>query len=218
MKTLLLLAGVCVLAQAQDQIVWNFDNLKQIGGHPATLLGHPRVVNTPLGKAIQFNGVDDGLIIDDIPLAGAEQYTWEAIFRPDGGQPEQRWFHMQENGSENRLLFEVRVIGKQWCLDAFRASGKASKALMDRSRLQPLGEWYSVAAVYDGKHFRSYINGAIDGSADLTFPSPVGQGRTAVGVRMNKVYYFQGAVQKARFTRRALSPEEFLTVPGHKKP
>ncbi len=33
---------------------------------------------------------------------------------------------------------------------------------------------------------------------------------------MNKVFYFKGAVRSARFTRRALSPAEFLKAP--KKP
>jgi hypothetical protein len=31
-------------------------------------------------------------------------------------------------------------------------------------------------------------------------------------VRINKVFYFKGAVHVARFTRRALSPAEFLRV------
>ena len=43
--------------------------------------------------------------------------------------------------------------------------------------------------------------------------APQGAGQTAVGVRMNKVYYFKGAVRMARFTRRALAPSEFLKAP-----
>ena len=66
--------------------VWTFDRLDKIGGHLATALGHPRVIKTPLGKAVEFNGVDDALFIDDHPLAGAEAFTFEAIFRPARGQ------------------------------------------------------------------------------------------------------------------------------------
>jgi len=36
-----------------------FDHLDKIAGLPITVLGHPHVIKTPLGKAIQFNGVDD---------------------------------------------------------------------------------------------------------------------------------------------------------------
>lgn len=39
-----------------------------------------------------------------------------------------------------------------------------------------------------------------------------GPGRTAVGVRLNRVNYFKGAVRMARFTPRALAPAEFLTL------
>jgi hypothetical protein len=197
------------ISQGRDREVWRFNRLDRIGGHPVTVLGHPRVIDTPAGKAIEFNGVNDALFLDVHPLEGAQQYTWEAIFRPDGGRAEQRWFHLQENGSQDRMLFEIRVIGDQWCLDAFEASGAGHKTLLDRTKLHPLGEWYHVAAVYDGHEFRSYVNGVLQGSAKANFP-PQGQGRTSVGVRINRVYYFKGAVRLARFTRRALPPSEFI--------
>jgi hypothetical protein len=104
---------------------------------------------------VEFDGVDDALFVDVHPLAGAETFTWEAIFRPDGGREAQRWFHLQEEGSENRMLFEIRVIDGQWCLDSYGHSGDAQRALMNRQSLHPLGAWYHVAAVYDGREFRN---------------------------------------------------------------
>lgn len=210
--------GNAAPADPPAQEVWTFDRLDRIGGHPTTVLGRPRVIDTPNGKAVEFNGVDDGLIIDVHPLAGAATFTWEAIFRPDGGEAEQRWFHLEENpatgvDSNSRMLFEIRVINGQWCLDAFNKSGAGQKALMNRSNLHPLGAWYHVAAVYDGSEFRSYVNGVQDVAAQVQL-MPQGPGRTSVGVRMNKVFYFKGAVRTARFTRRALAPSEFLKVSG----
>jgi hypothetical protein len=107
------------------------------------------------------------------------------------------------------MLFEIRVIDGQWCLDAFVQTGQASKALLNRKNLHPLGAWYHVAAVYDGREFRSYINGRPDGAAELNLV-PQGPGRASVGVRINKVFFFKGAVAQARFTHRALAPDEFL--------
>ena len=107
------------------------------------------------------------------------------------------------------MLFEIRVIDGQWCLDAFNKSGLAQKALLNRQHLHPLGRWFHVAAVYDGKEFRSYVDGVEDGAAAVQL-APQGAGRTSVGVRMNKLFYFKGAVRTARFTRRALAPAEFL--------
>jgi hypothetical protein len=202
------------LAAAADTELWTFDRLDRVGGYPTTVSGEPRVVDTPVGKAIEFDGVDDALFVDVHPLAGAQTFTWEAIFRPDGGQPEQRWFHLQESGTENRLLFEIRVIDGQWCLDSYGHSGEAQQALMNRTRLHPLGAWYHVASVYDGREFRNYVNGIQEGAADIRF-APQGPGRTSIGVRINRVNYFKGAIHLARFTRRALAPAEFLTVPAH---
>jgi hypothetical protein len=214
MKALLATAGVILIcrafAAAGQSESWTFDRLDRIGGHPTTHLGDPRVVDTPLGKAIEFDGVDDALFVDVHPLAGAETFTWEAIFRPDGGAAEQRWFHLQENGTDNRMLFEIRVIDGRWCLDSFVHSPDASQALINRERLHPLGAWYHVAAVYDGREFRNYVNGAQEGAAEIHF-TPQGPGGSSVGVRFNRVNYFKGAIHTARFTRRALTPAEFLT-------
>jgi hypothetical protein len=211
---LLLLVVSAPGADAPAQEVWTFDRVDRIGGHATTVLGHPRVVDTPQGKAIEFNGVDDGLQLDVHPLAGAETFTFEAIFRPDGGNAEQRWFHLEQNpanGSDenSRMLFEIRVIDGQWCLDAFNKSGAVQKALMNRQNLHPLGRWFHVAAVYDGKEFRSYVDGVPDGAAAIQL-APQGAGRTSIGVRMNQLFYFKGAVRMARFSRRALTPAEFL--------
>jgi len=216
--TMALALGLTLAAPADtpDQMVWNFDRLDRIGGHPTTILGEPRVIQTPDGKAIEFNGKDDAIFVNVHPLAGAETFTWEAIFRPDGGQAEQRWFHLEESpatglDSNNRMLFEIRVVDGRWCLDAFNKSGAAQKALLNRNSLHALGAWYHVAAVYDGKEFRNYVDGVQDGAGEVAL-APQGPGQTAVGMRLNKVFYFKGAVHSARFTRRALKPAEFLKV------
>ena len=51
--------------------MWTFDRLDNIGGHKTTVLGEPRVIDSPIGKAVEFDGVDDALFIDNHPLAGA---------------------------------------------------------------------------------------------------------------------------------------------------
>ena len=199
--------------------MWTFDRLENIGGHKTTVLGQPKVIDSPVGKAVEFDGVDDALFIDNHPLAGAKTFTWEAIFRPDGGQREQRWFHLSEQDpqtgadTDNRMLFEIRVVNDQWYLDSYSQSGTESKALMNRQALHPLGAWYHVASVYDGQEFRNYVDGVQEGSAQLRL-APHGPGHASVGVRINKVFFFKGAVHLARFTRKALSPSEFLRPPA----
>jgi hypothetical protein len=200
--------------------VWTFDRIDRIGGIPTTILGHPHVIHTPLGNSVQFNGINDALFIGEHPLAGAEIFTFEAIFRPEqGGAPEQRWFHLAEqdprtgSDTDTRFLFEIRVIGENWCLDAFVHTPTANVVLLNRQLLHRLDSWYHVAMVYDGTEFRSYVNGVLEGKATVHL-EPQGPGHSSVGVRMNKVNYFKGSVRQARFSRRVLAPAAFLKLAG----
>ena len=96
-------------------ITWTFDRLDMVGGVAPRVEGHPKVVDTPIGKAIEFNGVDDALWIDQHPLAGAKTFTCEAIFRPDGGAAEQRWFHLAERDPKTGGLASVRMPTRASC-------------------------------------------------------------------------------------------------------
>jgi hypothetical protein len=201
---------------ADQPLVWNFDRIDNIGGDAVTVLGHPRVIDTPKGKAVEFNGVDDALLLKVHPLAGAREFTWEVIFRPDaGGAPAQRFFHLQEidektgKDTNTRMLFEIRVADGNWFLDSFALSGSESKALFNQDHPHPIGPWYHAAAVYDGQGFRNYVDGVLENSAELHL-EPQGRGRTSVGVRINRVDYFKGAIQVARMTNRSLPPDQFL--------
>ena len=57
---------------------------------------------------------------------------------------------------------------------------------------------------------RHYVNGKLELSRDVTFEAQT-EGRTSLGVRMNKVHWYKGAIRKIRFTTAVLEPEAFLT-------
>jgi hypothetical protein len=217
---LAILLGTLFVCSAGTQEVWHFDRTDSLGGHPTKVLGHPRVVDGELGKAIAFNGVDDALFVDVHPLAGAESWTWEMIFKPDAdGKAEQRIFHLQSvdaaTGKDNlteRMLFEIRIHGDQWCLDSFAISGEHRLTLLNCEKLHPFGRWYRVTAVYDGKVFRNYVDDELQGEGPLEVP-PARPGRASVGTRIDLRDYYKGAIYEARFTRRALEVKDFLKLP-----
>ena len=209
----LLLMTVGLPGQPERSEVWRFDRLDRLGQHTTRVEGEPRVISTPKGKAVEFNGQKDALFVDFHPLAGAKTFTWEVVFRPaSGGKAEQRFFHLQETGVQTRLLFETRLIDGKWCLDSFAASASGSKTLIDRTKLHSLDEWHHVAMVYDGKEFRHYVDRKLQGSAAVEL-APQGKGTASAGVRINRVDYFKGAIREARMTSRALAPEAFLPLP-----
>jgi hypothetical protein len=191
--------------------VWAIDNLQSIGGHKVTVLGSPAVIDTPEGKAVQFDGTKDALFVDNHPLAGLSQFTVEIFFRPDpGGAQAQRWFHMNENNG-GRVLWETRLFGNDFVVDCFVESKGGNTALYNEKFKHPLGAWYHVAAVVDGKRAHHYVNGMEESNVALPFVAQ-GPGQTSIGVRITRMYYFKGAVRLARFTPRALTPAEFMKL------
>jgi hypothetical protein len=191
-------------------VTWKINALDKIGGQTAAKLGRPQLISTADGKAVLFNGVDAGLVVNTNPVAGAAAFTVEAVFRPDaGGTTEQRWFHIQEAANDNRVLLEIRLKGDQWFLDSFIKSGENKLTLYSENFKHKAGEWYHVALVFDGTTMRHFVDGKEELSGALVI-LPLGRGTTSIGVRMNRVFWFKGAVRKARFTRRALTPREFM--------
>jgi lysophospholipase L1-like esterase len=195
---------------AATSVTWKIDRLDKIGRQPAVAIGSPQVITTSDGKAVLFDGVDDGLFVNTNPLARAATFTIEAVFRPDaGGTTEQRWFHIQQDANDNRVLLEIRLTGDQWFLDTFIKSGENKLTLYSENFKHKAGEWYHVALVFDGTTMRHFVDGKEELSGPLVI-DPLGGGSTSIGVRMNRVFWFKGAVRKARFTARALSPQEFM--------
>lgn len=197
-------------AHHRAAITWRINSREKIGGQATETLGNPQVVDTPAGHAVLFDGVDDGLVVNTNPLAGAAAFTVEAVFRPDaGGTFEQRWFHIQERAQDNRVLLEIRLTGDEWFLDSFIKSGDHKLTLYSENLKHKTGAWYHVALTFDGTTMRHFVDGREEQSGPLTIQL-LGGGSTSIGVRMNRVFWFKGAVRKARFTPRALSPKEFM--------
>jgi hypothetical protein len=224
-----LMGGSCAplpsRSEAQASVTWRFDNLQSIGGHAVRVEGQAHQIETPAGGAVEFDGVDDALFIPAHPLAGARTFTFEAVFRPEGGAFEQRWFHLAQadpaappgiyppvkpNGP--RFLFEIRVGKDGWYLDAFTTGPGYSSTLVAPAKVYPLNHWYHVAQTYDGHTYRSYVDGVLQAESPLAFV-PQGPGYASVGTRINRRNYFHGATYAARFTPRALTPKDFMKIP-----
>ncbi|WP_263411595.1 LamG domain-containing protein [Terriglobus tenax] len=205
---------------ATAQTVWRVDSVTSIAGHPVRQVGSPKVVDTDRGRAVHFDGdrmKGDALFVDALPLQGTLTYTWEMIFRPaTGGGEEQRVFHLKEEGSESRRLFEIRIRqGNKWCLDVFAENIGAERAPIlncDPAHLYPLDQWYAVAATYDGTTLRAYVDGVLQGEAKVRL-LPLGKGGASLGSRYNLVDFFKGDILSARFSNTALKPAQFLKVP-----
>jgi hypothetical protein len=228
------LVTLALPAFAQQTTTWRFDNLAKIGNAQVTTVGTPQVVDTPIGKAVHFEGhgntnssnpesgnpAGDALILNSAPLSGDATYTFEAIFRPSSkGAPAQRFFHQQDNNSQSRRMFEIRIVDTKWCLDTVGididhgVEQHGVTLACDSAHLHSLDSWHAVAATYDGKTLRGYVDGELQGEVAVTL-KPLPPGTTSVGTRIDKRDFFTGDVYGARFTNSVLPQKEFLRVPA----
>lgn len=194
-----------------DSVRWVLADTKSIGGHVPLVLGAPE----PDGDApaLRFDGVDDGLILPVNPIGGWRKFSIEALFRPDpSGREAQRFLHIQEV-DDHRCLLEIRLNEDgRWSLDAYLRWRGKGRALLDRTKVHPAGEWTWVAVVYDGAKATTFVNGVKELDAEIAF-APMRGGRTSLGVRLNEVSWFKGTIGEVRFHPRALDPTDLQRVP-----
>jgi hypothetical protein len=196
------------------EVVWRLDNISRVGGHPLTVEGSPRIVESALGPVVEFDGKTDGIFIDSNPLAGLERFTLQVVFNPaEDGQAEQRFFHAEEATTGNRALIELRLSpDRVWSLDTFLRYGEGSLTLLDRARTHPAGRWHVAALTFDGKTMAHYVDGVRELSGIVGFKA-LGAGRTSIGVRQNKVSHFKGLVALVRIAPEALTESQLLRSP-----
>lgn len=197
----------------QGAVTWVLDDLERLQAEGFSVEGEPRVSPCPFGRAVVFSGDRDSLWLETNPLAGLTVFTVEVVFRPDpGGLTEQRFLHLGQPDGD-RLLFETRLVGADsWYLDTFILSGTADSTLLNRRFPHPTGAWYHLAAVWDGHRHANFVDGRLEQEAPFDYRPATG-GRTSIGVRLNRVCWFRGAIHRIQITPEALDPERF-TRPG----
>jgi hypothetical protein len=199
--------AVATTPQPEAVVVWTIDNSSQIGGLAVEALGAPRPVETELGPAVRFDGVQDALWIPANPLAGRGRFTVQVLFKPErGGLSEQRFLHVEELDSPHRIMMETRLTPDgQWYLDSHLNNGRpgSSLTLIDPQGLHPSERWHWLALTFDGATVRHYVDGIQQGEGLFAF-EPLGPGRVSLGVRFNKRYWFKGLLRELRFHDAAL--------------
>jgi hypothetical protein len=198
------------------QIVWSADNRESVDMSKIEIFGNPTVISTPYGNAVEFHAANSERIqINQNPVADAEEFTIEVIFKPysmpDEAQP--RFFHIctpADPNNKNTLTFETRYNSAGWYADYFIRS-VANGGQINPELTHSIGEWYHIAMVYNHNSFTGYLNGVQEASAkgNTGFTLPDKDAAVSLGGRMNNCCYFDGLILKVIFTRKALKVSEF---------
>ncbi|MGC4093761.1 MAG: LamG domain-containing protein [Polyangiaceae bacterium] len=194
---------------------WLVDDPRALHGAHTLVLGEPRLGESPLGPALCFDG-DDGLIADLNPLQGLEAFTLEVLARIDAvGDPahsEPRFVHI-ESAEGLRATVEARVTSTQFFVDTHLHTNSDKLTLANSASLHPVGRWNWIALSYAEGHMRHFVDAVEDGHGDVPF-RPMGAGKMSLGVRQNRVHYFQGCIRELRVSPRALPAEQLQRAHG----
>jgi hypothetical protein len=192
---------------------WECTLAELVTGRDLSFSGNPKIIESPYGNAVWFDGMDDGYFLEDNPLKGLTCFTIEAIICPDTDAPfEQRFLHIGGTDSD-RLLLELRMTpGNKWYLDTFILCGESKQAVIDPRLLHPAGKWHHVVLTLDntGK-MTNYINGKPELTGNVNF-RPINSGATSIGVRCNKVSWYKGAIYKIKISPEVLEPKRFIPL------
>lgn len=206
---LLLLFYLASYLKAQNVAEWYPAQLLQKQTKEGEILDSPKAIKTTYGEAAYFDGNEDAIIINEMPLKNIKAFTLEMIFKPDTAAPfEQRIVHIGEV-SGDRVLLEIRAVNDSWYFDGFAASGKNKKALIDSTLTHPLNQWHHVAFVVEPNQLRTYVDTTLELSQKFSF-SPIMTGKTSIGMRLNNRSFFKGSIYKIRITPGVVPPENFI--------
>lgn len=175
-----------------------------------TISGNPEIVESPYGKAVKFNGVNDAIYLGHNPLKGLNSFTVEVIMKPEsGGAREQRFIHIGELRGD-RLMMETRLPADSlWYYDGFVKSGEPKITLVDTTKLHRTDKWYNVTFCVDNGKLTSFVNGEKELEGVIEFTG-INSGRMSIGVRLNNQYWFKGVIYEIRISPRILEKEEFI--------
>ena len=201
---------------AQQPTVYTFEERDRVGDHVVTTSGAPALVTEKGGRSMCFIGEPDAAFLDVNPIASWNKFTIEALIKPrSAGAAEQRFLHIEDERAA-RVLLELRIVSpQQWALDTFLFDSQTSRlTLLDRTKLHSTDEWHWVALTYDGATMTHYVDGVreLEGPVSFRAMSP---GRMSLGVRLNKVSWYQGCIREVRFTPRALAAPQLQTTRVH---
>jgi uncharacterized protein (DUF362 family) len=170
------------------------------------------------GYAVQFDGVDDAVVVPDAPeLDGMSELTLEAwiylaIDPTDWMAVVQKW---AEQGSPGNLLTYTMVVSASNNLYAHIFTNE-DDALLTGNLPIPINTWTHVAATYDGSVVRLYVNGAQD-PVSMNLTGTINSTDREVNIGACLPYnseYFNGMIDDVRILTRALTPEEIAANAG----
>ncbi len=213
---LLIAANLSVANVEEDGLVayWPFDEGKGKKVIDATGNGHdgefnddPKWVDGKFEAGLEFDGVDDHVIIPDDPaFAIEENITLMAWFCPNDALTGRRLM------SKNNAIFVLFDFGNADSIDFLV---KPNNTFAESTTTDwKAGEWYHFAGTFDGKTMKVYINGELEGEAPNGVPIAPSTLELWIGGDDlgNATDHFPGKIDEVRLYEKTLSEADIQHV------
>ena len=130
-------------------------------GNDGDIEGGPGLVNGVFGRAMDFDGSDDQIIIPDSDSLELEHITMAAWVYL-GSYPEDARILTQEVDGDPYSTYSIMMSGGGYTKFEFRISLDNVRQRMPSIADIPLETWTHLAATYDGEKAVTYIDGEVE--------------------------------------------------------
>lgn len=194
---------------------WSF--LDAAGTNNGTGLGGVSFAEGVVGEAFYFDGTNAGVLVPNSASLKPSQFTLEAWVQVDQLYSSYYQSNLQaiiytQNSSTNAgYALGVNEFGNFEFIMARASSGAVG---VQSSTLISPGQYYHVAATYDGSTASLYVNGELEGQIYVGFAPDYGAGPIFFGTAATNagVYDFNGELDEIAIYQRALSQSEVATI------
>lgn len=163
--------------------------------------------NQPFGNALNFDGINDFVILDNVgnnsnfTFSGTSQFTLEAWVNRAAATTGEAIIIAKHNGAVgNNYLLSINAAGFPL---VYRESNAAfANNVIVGTTAIPLNEWHHIAAVYNGTNLQLYVDGILNGSTSTgSIVNNVSSLKVTIGASYqsnNPSNFFNGSVDEAR--------------------
>jgi hypothetical protein len=183
--------------------------VNETGGTDGDVQGASRENDGRFGRALNFDGEDDIVVVPDDPALGLTTgMTLEAWVRPDAAT-NWRTVLLKEAGSMAYVLY----ANSHDEVPSVRAGIDGDVGVEGTEPLDP-SKWTHLAATYDGSLMRLYVDGEQVSARSLPGELYPAEGALTIGANRLWGEHFSGHIDEVRIYNRRLTTEEIVTDMG----
>ena len=179
-------------------------------GNHGTLHGPTWWVDGKIGKALNFDGVDDYVECGNNSLGGS--ISVEVWVKPqDISIGWAAFVNKQVVGSTKKVFWIGQHETDGYVRFGVYLDGINETSLDTDSAVITNGEWYHIVGTYDGHYQKIYVNGSLKKTSnDLNSLIPSGNDPYWIGKSTTTTAFFKGIIDEVRIYNRALEANEVM--------